>query len=197
MVGPLSATLAVLLDRKWDPESATVWTAPSGDQRAAITDRLHEHHAIIEAVAFTVRTDVWPQAAQHHIGQGLAEGPPSFSAAHEVHASLIRQKEWGRASALKSVTVGGISTDERWSPSDAPLPCPLCGQEDSALHRIISCPALGMIDQSDPRGSIRQSNHLYVNLDDQEWGAYPCLWARGLVPYSKWSVDYYLPPLRP
>ena len=75
VTGPITATIAVLLEDGWRPALPHCWTAPQGDSYAVLEDK--EAEAVMEEVLAAVEERAseaeWARAAHHFQGQGLEQ----------------------------------------------------------------------------------------------------------------------------
>ena len=97
-----------------------------------------------------------------------------------MRAELIKNAEWKLAAALDAAVTGGIfhagRGDGNWTRT-----CHRCGDEDTAMHRLITCPKLAT--HSDDR--IQKTNPLARDIYHQsakETYLNVCWWGRAIVP---------------
>eukprot|EP00959_Pyramimonas_sp_CCMP1952_P452644 9466941-Pyramimonas_sp.AAC.1 len=97
--GHIAATLVVLLDVSWEPNSPVFWCAGARELRI---DDDEFPSALWEQLQDTCSALSWQQAARHCMGTGL-EGGADFTAVKRVLAKLQKDGEAEAAGTLRNV----------------------------------------------------------------------------------------------
>ena len=83
---------------------------------------------------------------------------------------------------------------ERFAKSgfDETFVCELCGLSGAGpIHKYWTCPKLCTLPDEDQ--CISKSQHLKEKAL-KDFGCYPCLWGRGILPHDLWNIDDHAPP---
>ena len=205
--GPVTGTIATLLQYKWKLPSALAWTDPQGISWEADVN-MHQGLMLpfLAAVRKSVLDHIWSNAALFRNGCGLEHGVDWFGTL-ALRTQLIKQEStpidlpesdndippellhadtstWPENPVgwLELFLCGGYWSNLRFSEADSTRPpsCDRCGAPcEDDMHLIWECPANRNI--SSPH--VAASDYL---LSQARSGAasHPCLWLRGLLPAS-------------
>ena len=186
VTGPMSATIATMMDVGWAPVLPNRWltkdksAVATFDAKEGIT-QMHVCHIIENDIL----DKIWKHAADASCGRGLQTGYPLFEPIAKAHKKLIKEGHTEAAKALITVV-----TNRSW-PGDRLLQegvvdkeedaiCVRCNEGvDSALHRRWLCKANDCIDH----WAIRATKKLKQRATN-EFVERACLWLRGLLPHS-------------
>ena len=205
--GPVTGTIATLLQYKWKLPSALAWTDPQGNLWEA---DVNMHQGLLQPFLTAVRKSVldyiWTNAALFRNGRGLDKGVDWFGTL-ALRSHLVKQEstpndlstpegevppELLHADAhtwpdnpvrwLELFLCGGYWSNSRFAELDPQrsFSCHRCGAEcEDDMHLIWECPA----NQGISSPHIAASDYL---LPQARIGAasHPCLWLRGLLPMS-------------
>ena len=80
--------------------------------------------------------NLWKKASEHYLRKGLEQGEPDIEVAKGVRRKIIRQQEYGCASALDAVVCGGTWHTGRGGYKSM---CLRCGKEEDAWHAYWEC----------------------------------------------------------
>ena len=81
--GPLSATIAVLMEIGWKPAQPNLWVSRQGTQVASRMER-GDQATIMAAIGDEVSRILWARAADHEGGGGLEKGQPDLGPARRA-----------------------------------------------------------------------------------------------------------------
>jgi len=179
--GPLSATVATLLDQDFTLHGPVDWLDPFGsrwcceawDEEPELGDFFREFEAMLDRRC-------WAQAAQHHHGRGLGEGLILHK--HRSMLAKVRRQDPPKAGRLVSAWLGGLWGEARrhgagYRPDGI---CQRCLAEvDTDLHMIWSCPCNREVD--DP--AMANSRHLESSAAEGA-RSNPALWLRGALGWA-------------
>ena len=207
VLGPLTATMAVLYDQGWNLENPTKWVDPSG--QGWHPDFNADKAPFIQLVGSFAVKKVWQRASLGWNAKGVENGVDwtatlalykHIATAHASYdnedyqfaqeSSMEGQSEcWPPTSAawLELLMTGGYWPQQRVADihSHATPMCPRCGQHpETALHLLWECSANQDIDDqrvTDTQALVHQSRNGAAQ--------YPCLWLRGLLPSSAVVVN--------
>ena len=115
---------------------------------AVINHEFWKQQLILEAFVSSKMKIKWTEAADHHCGKGLEQGPPSLEAVAKVRKYFAHKGQQQFVPALEAVVAGGTSTGERW---DHGYSCSRCGcLVETAEHRFYECKANSSDLHEDP-----------------------------------------------
>ncbi len=180
VAGPMSATIATLLELGWYPIQPNHWLTPDKTQ-AAIRVTIHCQASILEAIRRSAERRVWKIASEHWGGQGLEQGVPDFSAILKLRRHLVKNGKSAEVAALHAIACGGAAIGERRGHDDRA--CPYCGAPaEDAAHRYYLCPTLSQLE--DPDGILAKTSWTVDKVRSGAWSHLQCLWTRGILPRS-------------
>ena len=139
--GPITATIATLLDRGFKPLSPTQWLTPDGQY---ISNFDHEpgisQYHVLDQIQRMLELKQWEAASSHHNGSGLASGLPCLAPTSRAYNDLIKKGKLEEAAALEAVVVNKVWTKERMLAAgiidQEEAKCDRCGEAfDSDFHR--------------------------------------------------------------
>ena len=183
--GPIDATIATLIEAKWDPHSPTKWRTPGG---LVDTDFNYEegvsHHRILHVLREGLEADLWKHASGAHLGSGLEDGLPHFGPASTVYDKFVKQGKHVMARALEIIV-----TNRSWCGSrllnagiisEEEAKCKRCGQDtlETPHHRYYTCPANTDIEAKE----VTTTQHLHKHFKRDT--SHCCMWYRGVLPGS-------------
>ncbi len=108
--------VATVRDLNWNPMGPAWWIDPEGvefDLEAGDRDRLLDFELL-----GALNQGAWEQAARHHLGHGLGQGP-DLTILRRHLARLRRHQLHGEAAILQMVATGGLWTASRRFGSEA------------------------------------------------------------------------------
>ena len=206
VIGPMTATIAMLTDNGWDVSKPNVWLDPT--RKGWIPDLTADVQPFLELVEHFATLATAAKAAQHWHGTGSEKGIDwEATLALRKHISKLHQPDsgplidefeghpdgdvlvWHEKSLiwLELLLTGGYWPQQRAhliSPNVLPM-CMRCGrEEETALHLLWTCECNQAI--SDARVADTQS--LVPRAVD---GARDCpaLWLRGLLPKELIAIN--------
>ncbi len=178
--GPMQSTIACLGQLGWAPVQPDKWVTEDRLQYADLADAAPEAWGQIEQqIRLSAARAVWRGASCHHLGKGLGEGIPSFSAARAARRWMVKHHRAAEAKALDAVVCGGAWCGGRehvrkWC---------RCGQAETPWHRYYGCERLNEVTGQGGEDIIHRTNWL-KDLFDGELLEYQCLWGRAILPWE-------------
>ena len=107
--GPISATIASLIDLGFKPVSPTRWVTPDG---ISLTNFDHEpgisHHRVLDYIQQLLELKQWTAASKHHNGSGLEGGLPSLGPASRAYSQLTKEGKLEEAAALEALVINKV-----------------------------------------------------------------------------------------
>ena len=175
--GPISATVATLLDGGWKPIAPGAWLHPSGNDFLHVADPLCPNRVIKDVLEGVEQKRLWSEAAGFRYGRLLCHGIDTF-AMDKVLSSIRRKGGVGlHGAALCAASSGSWTQARLFECGLASSPkCPTCLYAiESEAHRYWACPANAAIDDA----VIASTQHL-CSRALRECEQLPQLWFRGL-----------------
>ena len=178
--GPIAGLQSLLRDVGWVPTLPTRWEDPEG-QQWVLSDGPSGLGPIRKALAHGISKALWAKAASFHAGKGL-EGGADLEGARKALQSFEKKGQTElHTNALLALSAGAWTRSRLFElglcPSDL---CPRCSQgPETLLHRYWQCPDNANVDSPAVRATDRHSRRAAM-----ESGSYPCLWLRGINPWS-------------
>ena len=178
VAGPITATIAVLLDIGWLPLQPDSWVDTAGSTWDLIvgfssSDLKYEVNGDLARL-------LWKRASLQHAAKGLEEGP-DLTVWKAKYSQLLGSKKYDEAGMQAVIATGGYWTQSRRHKAGLLcLPCWRCGAppaECDELHTFWTCPH--HLRSEVP--AIKQSAH---HVRTAVGNRHPCFWLRGLVPSS-------------
>jgi hypothetical protein len=183
--GPISATIATLLDLQWGAVHPDAWL--SKDKKWARIDAAHFSKAqVLGKIQEDLIASAWNKASAHEHGKGL-EGGPHLHIAKRAKKTLIKEGSFAAAAALDHVISGSYFDPQPDAEGHYKHEqrCSMCNFSAPAtcLHMYWQCTGLREI-KHDIMGKTRR----YEARAVAEFYEYPCLFARGLLPKNCFNV---------
>ena len=203
--GPIGACINVLRAAGWKPIQPDHWIAPGPRAAFLNAPEPHADTDIVAAITADLNQLQWKEAAEHFMGRGLEQGPPTFEAhaaakrilskladaekdveATPVADAPLLPSTVARLAALDAVEAGGATVGERYS---TPQPCWRCGAlHEDAFHRYFNCPANQCEHLRSMEPAIARTDFIGVSVAAEKGEFELSLWARGIIPASKSSL---------
>ena len=140
--GPISATIATVLDIGMKPVAPCRWMTQDG---VSFSNFDHEPGIscfhVLDHMQSILEKKQWKAAGSHFNGEGLQDGIPSLTPASRAYSDLVKKGKLEEAAALEAIIANKVWGKERLlhegiiTSSDAG--CDRCGADfDSDLHKF-------------------------------------------------------------
>ena len=123
--GPMTATIAMLLDLGLKPIHPQVYHHKAEDGEIYALKPCHDEHSInrvIHEITMISEKQIWKQASQQYMGGGLDKGPPYLQPVMKAYQTLNAQGKCGQAQSLKCVVLNKAWCGHRLAESTDPPP---------------------------------------------------------------------------
>ena len=158
----------------WKPAKATTWTDSDFRIRCNLMEEKREVRLGIAEFMKKQEQELWKEASNHHLGNGLEKGVPSYENAAKARKRFRKEGKWEECSALDAVICGGAWHHGR---DKAARKCHRCGEPDTAWHAYWDCPKLKNHTEKEVTSSNFLKRKMMEVKDSQE-----CLWGRAIQP---------------
>ena len=191
--GPVSASIATLIDAGWKPVKPMAWIAPTAREGCIGSDNTngqmgdatscegHDDNQVLHRLTEDLEEKLWQEASSAHNGEGLQKGKPNFGPAANMHAKFVRQGDFKKAKAVELVTCNKVWSKQRLLDAkiitEQEAVCSRChGEIETDYHKYYGCKANDCIESDD----VIKTNWLKKRAKEDTQN--PCLWLRAILP---------------
>ena len=193
--GPISATIATLMEAGWKPVDPTNWIASESsgvsksnvDSSKAMADFTKSEglaaYEVLHRFEEDLEADIWKEASGARNGSGLENGAPHFGPAGKAHAKFTKRGEHKKAKAIELIVNNKVWTKHRLLEAgiitEHEANCDRCGEAlETDLHRYYDCKANDSINDD----AVRKTQYLAKDAKKQKHQN--CKWFRAILPGS-------------